>query len=67
VSLWDLSKDGKKQAEKIIDLPVMKEVGVIYASEEKKTTLTVVPLAKELGKEIKTLMFFNEAKEDINS
>lgn len=61
-ALWDLSKDGKKQAEKIANLSFMNDVDVIYVSEEKKTTLTVEPLAKKLGKKIIPLSFFNEVK-----
>lgn len=61
-ALWGLSEEGKKQAEKAANLPVMDEIDVIYVSEEKKTALTVEPLAKKLGKELIPLSFFNEVK-----
>ena len=61
-ALWELSEEGKKQAEEIVNLPIMSEVDIIYVSEEKKTTLTVKPLAKKLGKEIVPSAFFDEVK-----
>ena len=62
-ALWGLSAEGKRQAEEIANLSIMNEVDVIYVSEEKKTALTVEPLAKKLGKEkIIPLSFFNEVK-----
>lgn len=61
-ALWGLSEEGKKQAERVANLPIMNEVDVIYVSEEKKTYLTVEPLAKKLRKEAIPLSFFNEVK-----
>lgn len=61
-ALWGLSEEGKKQAEEVTHLPIMNEVDMIYASEEKKTILTIEPLARKLGKEIISLSFFNEVK-----
>ena len=60
--LWKLSEKGKKQAEEIANLVIMNTVDVIYVSEERKTALTIKPLAKILGKKIKQLSFFNEVK-----
>ena len=37
-ALWELSENGKKQAEELVNLPIMNDVDVIYTSEEKKTT-----------------------------
>ena len=61
-ALWGLSAEGKKQAEEASNLPIMNEVDMIYVSEEKKTTLTVEPITKKLGKGITPLSFFNEVK-----
>ena len=61
-ALWELSEEGKRQAEEVANLPIMNEVDVIYISEEKKTSLTVEPLAKKLGKKAIPLAFFNEVK-----
>jgi len=61
-ALWGLSEEGKKQAEEVANLSIMNEVDVIYVSEEKKTSLTVEPLAKKLGKEATPLAFFDEVK-----
>ncbi len=60
-SLWGLSDEGKKQAENICKLPVIKNVDKIYLSEERKTLLTVKPLI-ENKKEYETFSFFNEVK-----
>lgn len=61
-ALWGLSEEGKKQAEEVSALPIMNEIDVIYVSEEKKTILTVEPLANRLGKEICLFSFFDEVK-----
>jgi len=61
-TLWGLSEEGKKQAKEVVNLPIMNEVDVIYVSREKKTTLTVEPLAKKLGREAIPLAFFDEVK-----
>lgn len=61
-ALWGLSEDGIKQAEEVANVPIMNEVDVIFVSDEKKTSLTVEPLARKLGKEIKSLAFFDEVK-----
>lgn len=61
-ALWGLSEEGKKQAEEVVNLPIINEVDIIYVSEEKKTALTVEPLVKKLGKEAIPLAFFNEVK-----
>lgn len=61
-ALWGLSEEGKRQAEEVSNLPIMNEVDIIYVSEEKKTALTVEPLAKKLGNEITPLAFFDEVK-----
>jgi len=61
-ALWGLSEEGKKQAEKTANLPIMNEVDVIYVSEEKKTALTVEPLSRKLGKKTIPVSFFNEVK-----
>ncbi len=61
-SLWGLSEEGEKQAEKVSTLPIMNAVDVIYVSAEKKTTLTVKLLADRLGKEIYPLSLFDEVK-----
>lgn len=61
-ALWGLSENGIKQAEEIVNLPIMNDVDVIYVSEEKKTALTVKPLAKKLEKEMISLSFFDEVK-----
>ena len=61
-ALWGLSEKGKEQAQETAQIPLMKSVDVIYASEEQKTSLTVEPIAKMLGKKINPLAFFNEVK-----
>ena len=61
-ALWGLSEEGKKQAEEVVNLPIINEVDVIYVSKEKKTALTVEPLVKKLGKEVISLAFFDEVK-----
>lgn len=61
-ALWELSENGKKQAEELVNLPIMNDVDVIYTSEEKKTALTINPLIKKLEKETIPLSFFNEVK-----
>ena len=61
-TLWSLSEEGKKQAKEIVNLPIMNEVDVIYASKEKKAALTVELLAKKLGKKAIPLAFFDEVK-----
>lgn len=61
-ALWGLSEEGKKQAEEVVNLPIMNEVDVIYVSEEKKTALTVEQLVKKLEKEAISLAFFDEVK-----
>jgi len=61
-ALWGLSEEGKRQAEKAANLPVMQDVDLIYVSEEKKTVLTAEPLVKKLGKKTKALGFFDEVK-----
>ena len=61
-ALWGLSEIGKKQAESVATLPDMNSVDVIYVSEEKKTTLTVLPLAQKIKKDFQPLAFFNEVK-----
>lgn len=59
-ALWGLSEKGKEQAEKTMGIPSINIVDVIYGSEEPKTSLTVTPIAKMLGKEIHSLPHFNE-------
>lgn len=61
-ALWGLSEEGKKQAEAVTNNQAMHDIDVIYVSEEKKTALTVEPLAKRLEKEITPLAFFDEVK-----
>lgn len=62
VKEWILSENGMEQAELVSKMPVMNEVEVIYASSERKTFLTVEPLAVRLDKKIHTLEFFDEVK-----
>jgi broad specificity phosphatase PhoE len=59
---WGLSEDGKQQARKVLEMPIMNSVNVIYVSEEQKTFLTVEPLVKKLNKKPQALQFFNEVK-----
>ncbi len=59
-TLWDLSESGKSEAEQVKDIDVMNSVDVIYVSEERKTTLTVQPLADKLGKTSTPIAAFNE-------
>lgn len=59
---WELSEKGKDQAVAVALLPLMAEVDSIYVSEEKKTTLTIEPLIKKTGKEVRKLGFFNEVR-----
>jgi len=61
-ALWDLSDDGKKQAEDVANISIMDEVDKIYVSEEKKTSLTALPLTDKLQKEPVVLSEFNEVK-----
>lgn len=61
-ALWKLSEKGERQANEIASLKIMSEVDSIYTSKERKTILTVKPLAKKLNKDIKPLSFFNEVK-----
>jgi len=46
---WGLSELGAEQAEGVKDIADMQDVEVIYVSEERKTELTVKPLADSLG------------------
>ena len=62
VAKWGLLEDGKQQARKVSEMPIMNSVDVIYVSEEQKTFLTVEPLAKKLNKKPQALQFFNEVK-----
>ena len=50
-ALWGLSEKGQQQAEEVSKNSIMDEVDIIYTSEEKKTSLTVEPIAKKLSKE----------------
>ena len=59
---WDLSAEGKQQAENLCKMPIMNYVDVIYVSEEQKTLLTVELLKNKINKIPKTLSFFNEVK-----
>lgn len=61
-ALWELSNKGTKQAEDITNLSIMNEVDIVYVSEEKKTFLTVLPLANKLKQEPVALSEFNEVK-----
>jgi 2,3-bisphosphoglycerate-dependent phosphoglycerate mutase len=61
-ALWGLSEKGKKQAEEVVNLPIMSEVDKIYVSKEKKTALTVEPLVKKIKKETISLAFLDEVK-----
>ena len=61
-ALWGLSEKGQRQAEKVSKNSIMDEVDIIYTSEEKKTSLTVEPIAKNLSKETYPLPFFDEVK-----
>jgi broad specificity phosphatase PhoE len=59
-TLWDLSESGKIEAEHVKDIEIMNAVDVIYTSEERKTSLTVQPLAGKLGKISTPMAAFNE-------
>lgn len=59
---WSLSEEGKLQAQKVSEMPIINFVDVIYVSEENKTFLTVEPLAKKLNKKPQPLSYFNEVK-----
>jgi len=61
-ALWNLSKGGKKQAEIIFSVDIMKDIDFIYTSEEQKTILTAQPIADKLNKKINSLDFFDEVK-----
>ena len=62
VAKWGLSEDGKQQAKKVSEMPIMNFVDVICVSEERKTFLTVELLAKKLNKKPQPFPFFNEVK-----
>ncbi len=57
---WVLSEIGKVEAEQVKDIEVMDTIDVIYTSEERKTELTVKPLAEKLGKITTPMSYFNE-------
>lgn len=46
---WGLSPAGQAQAKEIASHPVLQRTQVIYTSSERKTALTVEPLANKLG------------------
>lgn len=61
-ALWSLSDVGTIQAEENANRSIMKEVDVIYVSEELKTKLTIEPLAKKINKKPIVSAAFNEVK-----
>lgn len=61
-SLWCLSEKGKEQAEKTSLFDIMKNIDIIYVSQEKKTALTAKPIADKLNKNIYSLGSFDEVR-----
>ncbi len=59
---WGLSDLGKTQSKEVAGLEDFQNVSIIYASNEKKTTLTAEPLAHKLNLLIKELPNFSEVK-----
>ncbi len=59
---WVLSKEGEKNARKLLGVSELMEADRIYSSSEKKAFLTVKPIADKLQKEIIQLSFFDEVK-----
>lgn len=59
-SQWVLSDKGVGEAEQVSLLPCMSEVGVVFASSEKKAQLTAGPIAVKRGLTINVSSAFDE-------
>lgn len=59
---WILSDVGSKQAIEASELEIMKNINVIYTSEEIKTILTAKPIAEKNNLHINSLNNFNEVQ-----
>ena len=52
IEQWILTKEGEQQAQSLAQQTVFDDVDILISSEEQKSSLTLVPLAKKLKKEI---------------
>lgn len=59
-ALWGISEKGKVESREIASLEIMRNVDVIYVSEEQKTYLTAEPIIKRVGVTPTQRAAFNE-------
>lgn len=59
---WVLTDEGKKQAQELTESSTLDNADVLISSQEKKSYLTIAPLAKKLGKDIIELQELGEIK-----